>query len=271
MFLDFLAGSPWPPLRDAVFHLERLFRATPPLEEPPAPPRWFIDLAAAIEGIGACGGGSPLDRIERTVNALFESHAAFSEGAGETVVRTMEQVSVRSYQAAEPSASWAFNLAAAILSRELGLITAGTPLPSLVRREVFRTDLNPVRRRALLGELVDASSTSLVGKLDDSARIVATALAELRRGRRHSRSADAYVLIAGTGDLSVRQLSILLGVSNEGARKIVAQMLKDGLLRAASASTFSVRSRGGMACAAASAWESSLIAPTPLVRAFEGR
>ncbi len=269
LFLDFLAGSPWPPMRSAVFHLERLFRATASQEDPPAPPRWFIDLGAAIECIGEAAAGSPLARIEGATAALFERHPAFSEGAGETVVRSYDEVSVSSWQPAEPAAAWAFNLTAAIMTVQLGLSVQGTPFPSLVRREAFRADLGSVQRRTILAEMLEASSARIVADIDESTRIVQVARAELRRGRKHSRSADAYVLIAGAGDLSVRQLAVLLGMSHEGARKIVAQMVKDGLVRSASAGTFALRVRGGVGPSESSSWETSLLAPAPLARAFD--
>ncbi len=269
LFLDFLAGNPWPPLRNAVFHLERLFRATAGQEDPPSPPRWFIDLGAAIEVIGAMSDGPPLDRIERAVSALFERQPAFSEGAGETVVRRFDDTTIQSYQGAEPAAAWAFNLAAVVMVPQLGLTSGGTPLPSLVRREVFRVDLEPGRRRAILAEMLESAASRLVGDIEESARVVQVARAELRRGRKHSRSADAYVLIAGAGDLSVRQLAVLLNSSHEGARKIMAQLVGDGLVRSGSGTTFAIRARGGSSLGDGSVWDSSLFTPAPLARAFD--
>jgi hypothetical protein len=117
--------------------------------------------------------------------------------------------------------------------------------------------------------MLEAAASQTIGDSEESARVVQVARAELRRGRKHSRSADAYVLIAGAGDLSVRQLAVLLGSSHEGARKIMAQLVGDGLVRAHSGTTFAIRARSGRTLDDGSLWDSSLVTPAPLARVFD--
>ncbi len=267
-FLDLLAGSPWDPMRRAVAHAERLFRRDHPPQDAPALHNWYITLADAIEAIQHQNAPSPLDRLTGAVSQLLGAVPAFSEGQGAVIRRIIGETTVQSYQSGPPSAAWAFNLASLLLTETLGLGGHGAPLPSFARREFFRTDMSDTRRRALIAETLLAAANAFIRDIDESVRSVESAALHLRGGRRNSRAADAFIFFAGIGELSHKELAVLLKVSLEGARKIVAQLVREGFVAPAlSGNGFVARTKLRVDMAHAVRWETSISRDAPTVRA----
>ncbi len=270
-FLDLLAGSPWDPMRRAVAHAERLFRSVHPAQDEPALRDWYVALAAASEAIQHQDALSPLDRLTGAIGQLVGAVPAFSEGQGASIIRTIGETSIQSYQSAPPSAAWAFNLASLLLTGALGLGSHCAPLPSLARRELFRTDMSDSRRRALISNALLAAADAFIHDIDDSVRSVESAERHLRGGRRNSRAADAFVFFAGIGELSHKELSVLLKVSLEGARKIVAQLVREGFVAPAlSGNRFVATAKLRVVLGHAGRWETSIPREAPLSRVLAG-
>jgi hypothetical protein len=266
-FLDLMGGSPWAPMRRAVYYAEKLCRKEGLAVDQPAMRDWHIPLAAAIEAIQRQQVPAPLDCLTGAISQLVASVPAFSEGRGAAIIRTIGGSSFQGYQGASPSAAWAFNLASLLMSEELGLGSHTAPLPSLARRELFRMDMSDARRRSLMADALLAGANAFIHDIDESVRSAASAEHHLRNSRRNSRAADAYIFFAGIGELSHKELAVLLKVSLEGARKIVAQLVRDGFVTPAlSGNRFVSVTRLRVDLSHPLRWETSISRDAPSIR-----
>jgi hypothetical protein len=129
--------------------------------------------------------------------------------------------------------------------------------------------MSDARRRALIADALLAAANAFIQDIDDAVRCVASAEHHLRGGRRNSRAADAFVFFAGIGELSHKELAILLKVSLEGARKIVGQLARDGFVTPAlSGNRFVARAKLRVDLAQPGRWATSISHDAPLPRAL---
>lgn len=125
---------------------------------------------------------------------------------------------------------WALNLASALDFKVLGASKTAVPFPALFSREMLRFDRSSAWRdgalRAALVESAHKVSRAVFGSFAGVSAFE-SAFSSLRS---NSRLGAAYIYALGVGELTPTLLARLVECSEPGARKMLQQLVRGGLL-----------------------------------------
>lgn len=127
---------------------------------------------------------------------------------------------------------WAINLAAVGRASCFALAYPPFPCPGIVRRRLFRADLDNAKRRSDACEfMLDALHESSCD-IDRTVRASQLFQAEFPNLRSNSRLMSVWMLMVGLGELTPAQLARALPATKPGAAKLLRQLEAAHLVRA---------------------------------------
>jgi hypothetical protein len=211
--------SSWAPLRAAAGRIRAVSPALLPHEQDCRDELMDQSLALCVDVADVIGRKCSGQALAATLDRLIEACWKFDE-------------------ASPTGVCWALNLLCALDPERIGMFRGQIPSPSLLRREMFRVDRSRSWRLMALEETVSRSAGQSCADILDLFACFRGFDASFAELRRHSRLREAFVYLAGIGELSPAVLARLLRCSDPGARKMLTRLGTARLAVALSPSPF---------------------------------
>lgn len=228
--LSELSLSAWAPLAETAAQIRAAARFDRGHTVPETPPALAIEEATRLaESLAKRSEEDwPLAALDR-LHAAAAGSPHFAPAERNRQLLALPSGPVAFEQARPTMPLWALDLAAAPLIAHSNPGTRPLPLPGTVRAEALRPELWPRERAILVAEAAEGAARRLSNQLDAAHTRAQAMQAVLSDLRSTSRAPHLYRLLAGFGPLRPFQIEQALGVSKNGARDLVATLVKAGL------------------------------------------
>lgn len=230
--LSELSLSAWEPLGQAAAQIRAAARFDQDSHHavPEIPPAFAVEEATRLAEPHARGTEDdwPLAALDRLHGAAAASpHFAPAERSRQLLALPSGPVAFEQARPAMPL--WALDLVAGPLIARSNPGFPPLPLPGTVRAEALRPELWPRERAILVAQAAEKAAQRASEQLDAAYARVQAMQAAISSLRSTSRAPLLYRLLAGFGPLRPLQIEQALAVSKNGARDLVAALVKAGL------------------------------------------
>ena len=230
--LSELSLSAWEPLGQAAAQIRAAARFDQDRHHavPEIPPAFAVEEATRLAESYARGskGDWPLAALDHLYDAAAGSpHFAPVERNRQLLALPSGPVAFE--QARPAMALWALDLVAGPLIARSNPGFPPLPLPGTLRAEALRPELWPRERAILVAQAAEKAVQRVSEQLDVAYARVQAMQAAISSLRSTSRAPLLYRLLAGFGPLRPLQIEQALAVSKNGARDLVAALVKAGL------------------------------------------